>query len=152
MDTPLKPRIARALHQRWEPLYRSRLHYLVMWSTRGRRPVLKPRHADRILKLVPRLCEDRGMELVDIVVGSDHVHVLLGLKPSASVATAIREIKSRSGLELMSDFPELRVWLGGNILWDERYSVETVSPARLQRVQEKLHHLHEGREPMARAS
>ena len=151
MDSHLTPKVARALQQHWEPLYRSRLHYLVMWSTRGRRPVLKPRHADRIRKLVPQVCVDRGMELVDVVVGRDHVHVLMGLRPSQSVASAIREIKSRSGLELMADFPELRVWLGGNILWDERYWVETVSPARLQRVQEKLHDIHEGREPMARA-
>jgi putative transposase len=123
-----------------------------MWSTRGRRPVLKDRHADRLQHMVPRLCEERGIALLDLVVGRDHVHLLFGLKPSQSVATAVREIKSRSGLELLADFPELRVWLGGNILWDERYAVETVSHARLQRIQEKLHHLHGGREPMARAS
>ena len=152
MDTKLTPRVARALQKRWEPLYRSRLHYLVMWGTRGRRPVLKERHVERLQKLLPRLCEDRGMELVDLVVGRDHVHVLFGLKPSHSVSAAVREIKSRSGLELLADYPELRVWLGGNIMWDERYAVETVSPVRLEKVRERLHQIHEGREPMARAS
>lgn len=152
MSTKLAPRITHALEERWEPLYRSRLHYLVMWSTRGRRPVLKDRHAHRLLGLIRQLCEERGIELVDVVVASQHVHVLFGLRPSQSVATAVREIKSRSGLELLGDFPELRVWLGGNLLWDERYSVETVSPTRLQRTRERLHGIHDGREGLARAS
>lgn len=142
MNAKLAPRISTALHERWEPVYRSRLHYLVTWSTRGRRPVLKDRHARKVHELVARLCEERGYELLDVAVGQDHVHTLFGLKPSQSVATAVREIKSRSGLELMADHPELRVWLGGNLLWDERYAVETVSPARLERVQQRLRHLH----------
>lgn len=152
MNTKLAPPITQALQERWEPLYRSRLHYLVTWSTRGRRPVLKPRHAERLHRLIPRLCEDRGIALLDLVVGSDHVHILFGLKPSQSVATAVREIKSRSGFELLADFPELRVWLSGNITWDERYSVTTVSPERLQRTQERLHTAHHRPELLARAS
>ena len=152
MSTKLAPRVTRALQERWEPLYRSRLHYLVMWGTRGRRPVLKERHAHKLRGLIQRLCEERGIALADLVIGGDHVHVLFGLKPSQSVATAVREIKSRSGLELLAGFPELRVWLGGNLLWDERYAVETVSPARLQRIQERMHSVHDGRDGFAQAS
>ena len=151
MNTKLAPKIDTALHERWEPMYRSRLHYLVTWSTRGRKPVLKERHARKLQELVPRLCEERGFELLDAAVGQDHVHVLFGLKPSQSVATAVREIKSRSGLELLASYPELRVWLGGHLLWDERYAVETVSPARLERVQQRLRHLHGPPENLAQA-
>jgi putative transposase len=114
--------------------------------------VLKERHAHKLRGLIQGLCDERGIALADLVVGSDHVHVLFALRPSQSVATAVREIKSRSGLELLAEFPELRVWLRGNLLWDERYAVETVSPARLQRTQERLHDIHDGREGLARAS
>ncbi len=141
-----------ALHRRWEPVYRSRLQYLVTWSTRGRKPVLKERHARRLQELTPRLCEERGFALLGFAVGQDHVHVLIGLRPSQSVATAVRELKSRAGLELLADFPELRVWLGGNLLWDERYAVETVSAARLARIQERLRNVHGSAEPLAQAS
>ena len=151
MNAKLAPRINTALHERWEPVYRSRLHYQVTWSTRGRKPVLKEKHARRLQGLVAKLCDERGYELLDVAVGQDHVHVLFGLKPSQSVASAVREIKSRAGLELLSDHPELRVWLGGNLLWDERYAVETVSPVRLERVQRKLRLLHGAPEPLAQA-
>jgi len=151
VSSKVAPQISAALHERWEPVYRSRLHYLVTWSTRGRKPVLKDRHARKIHELVTRICEERGYELLDLAVGQDHVHTLFGLKPSQSVATAVREIKSRSGLGLMADYPELRVWLGVHLLWDERYAVETVSPARIERVQQRLRHLHGLPESLAEA-
>ena len=133
----------------WVVLFR--LHYLVTWSTRGRKPVLKERHARKVHELVAKVCEDRGYELLDVAVGQDHVHTLFGMKPSQSVATAVREIKSRTGLGLIADHPELRVWLGGHLLWDERYAVETVSPIRLEHIQRKLRHLHGDPESLAQA-
>ena len=151
MNTKVAPEINGALHERWEPVYRSRLHYLVTWSTRGRKPVLKERHARKVHELVAKVCEDRGYELLDVAVGQDHVHTLFGMKPSQSVATAVREIKSRTGLGLIADHPELRVWLGGHLLWDERYAVETVSPIRLEHIQRKLRHLHGDPESLAQA-
>lgn len=152
MNKNMAPRVAEALRRDWEPVYRSRLHYLVSWGTRGRRSVLKERHARRLRESIPRFCEERGIHLLEVAVGLDHVHVLFGLRPSQSVSSVVREVKGRSGMELMSEFPELRVWLGGNLLWDERYSVETVSAARLERIVERLRSVHEPVEPIARAS
>lgn len=142
MEPKLAPPVRRSLMQRWEPLYRSQLHYLVTWSTRGRRPVLKDRHLEAIRSLVRTVCEDRGIELVEVMAGADHVHALFGLKPAQSVASAVRELKGRTSMALMQDYPELRVWLRGNLLWDERYAVETVSPLRVERVRERLQHVH----------
>ncbi len=142
METNLAVPVQQALMQRWEPLYRSQLHYLVTWSTRGRRPVLKDRHIEAIQTLVRSACEDRDFGLVEVVAGHDHVHVLFGLKPAQSVASAVRELKGRTTMSLLRDFPELRVWLRGNLVWDERYAVETVSPLRVDRMRERLSHTH----------
>jgi REP element-mobilizing transposase RayT len=104
--------------------------------------VLKDRHIEAIQALVRSTCEDRGIGLVEVVAGHDHVHVLFGLKPAQSVASAVRELKGRTSMALMQDHPELRVWLRGNLVWDERYAVETVSPLRVERVRERLAHAH----------
>ncbi len=128
--------------KRWEPVYRSQLHYLVMWSTRGRRPVIKERHRQTLAALVPTICEERNVALVELVVAEDHVHLLFGLRPSQSVAAAVREIKGRTALKLFEAHPELRVWIGGNLLWDERYAVETVSPVKVGKVRTRLLALH----------
>lgn len=142
MELDLAPQVKDVLLERWEPVYRSQLHYLVTWSTRGRRPVLKDRHLDALKALIHQTCEDRGFSLVEVVAGQDHVHALFGLRPAQSVASAVREIKGRTTMELMQQFPELRVWLRGNLLWDERYAVETVSPLRLDKTRERLNSTH----------
>ena len=148
----LAPEVREELLGRWEPVFRSQLHYLVTWSTRGRRPVLRERHARAVRELVEQSCAERGIALLECAVASEHVHALIGLSPSQSVATAVREIKGPTGLALLTQFPELRVWLRGNLVWDERYSVETVSGQRLDRVRERLRAIHGGEEPLARAS
>jgi len=142
VDTKLTPPVQHALMKHWEPLYRSQLHYLVTWSTRGRRPVLKDRHIQAIHELIRAACEDRGFALVEVVAGADSVAALFGLKPAQSVASAVRELKGRTTIALLQRFPELRVWLRGNLVWDERYAVETVSPLRVERVRERLLRAH----------
>ncbi len=153
MERVLAPEIEEALRGRWEPVYRSQLHYLVTWSTRGRRPVLRDRHVLALQKLIQQIAQERDMSLVEVAAGADHVHVLFGLRPSQSVASAVRELKGRAGMDLLSQYPELRVWLRGNLVWDERYAVETVSPVRLSAVRSRLRALHNGiAEDLAQAS
>ena len=152
MEDNLAPELKQALHGRWEPVYRSQLHYLVTWSTRGRRPVLKERHARAFQRLIEAMCAERGYGLLDVVAGTDHAHILVALSPSQSVASVVRELKGRSGMALLQDHPELRVWLRGNLVWDERYAVETVSATRLEHVRHRLHTLHGTHEDLAEAS
>jgi putative transposase len=142
VELDLAPQLEQALEKDWEPVYRSQLHYLVTWNTRGRRPVLKDKHIDALQALVRQACDDRDFELVEVVAGQDHVHVLFGLRPAQSVASAVRELKGRTSMTLMQSHPELRVWLRGNLLWDERYTVETVSPLRVDKLRERLMNLH----------
>src|SRR5262249_47918405 len=152
MESTLAPRISPTLRGKWEPVYRSRLHYLVTWSTRGRKPILREKHGETIRRRLTSIGRERTIELCEIAVGSDHVHVLFSLPPSHSAASAVRELKGRLGVELMSDHPELRVWLGGNLAWDEHYAIETVSHARLERVRELLRARHAPDGNLARAS
>lgn len=152
MNQDLAPQVKEALMGRWEPVYRSQLHYLVTWSTRNRRPVLKERHVQALRTLVESICSERGYNLIEVAAAWDHVHVLLALRPTQSVASVVREIKGRVGMTLLSNFPELRVWLRGNLVWDERYAVETVSAARVERVVDRLKAQHAASDHLAQAS
>ena len=152
VDSRLTPEVTESLAVRWEPVYRSQLHYLVTWGTRGRRPVLKNRHVRSLQNLIQKLCAERGYGLLEVAAGDDHVHVLVAIRPSQSIASVVREIKGPAAATLLSEFPELRVWLRGNLVWDERYSVETVSGVRVDRVQNRLRALHGPQDELARAS
>jgi putative transposase len=148
----LAPEIDAALERGWEPVYRSRLHYAITWSTRGRKPVLRAKHVRSLQQLIESTCEERGFGLVDVTVATDHVHLLLALRPSHSVASVVRELKGRTGMALITEHPELRVWLRGNLVWDERYAVETVSAARVEHVRTRLRALHSHDDDLAAAS
>jgi REP element-mobilizing transposase RayT len=147
----LAPEIEASLLRRWEPLQRNQLHYLVTWGTRGRRPVLRERHARALDRAVRTLCTDRGIPLLEICAGNDHVHLLLSLHATRSVASVVRELKGSTAMSLLGAFPELRVWLRSNLLWDERYSVEMVGPPRVEAVRARLRALHHGYEDLAAA-
>ena len=147
----LAPAVQASLLRKWEPVNRTQLHYLVTWSTRGRRPALRERHAQALESSLRQLCLDRGIPLLELSTGSDHVHVLLALKPTQSVASAVRELKGSTGMSLMARFPELRVWLRSNLLWDERYSIELVGQARLVAVRARLRALHSSADDLAAA-
>jgi putative transposase len=151
VEQNLAPDLKESLLGRWEPVYRSQLQYLILWGTRGRRPVLRERHVRALQALVRETCDERGFELLECAASSDRVHLLLGLRPTQSVAAVVREIKGRTGMALLAQFPELRVWLRGNLTWDERYAVETVSAHRLDKVRDRLRALH-AQEDLAAAS
>jgi REP-associated tyrosine transposase len=147
----LAPEVQASLLEQWEPIHRNQLHYLVTWSTRGRRSALRSRHVRALEHELRSICRVRGIPLLEVCSGADHVHVLLGLKPSQSVASVIRELKGRTGMTLLDQYPELRVWLGSNLLWDGRYSIELVSAARLEPVRARLRALHGSHDEMAAA-
>ena len=152
VDYAMTPELKHSLEGRWEPLYRSQLHYLVTWGTRGRKPVLRERHMRSLQELIQGLCDERGHSLLEVATAPDHVHVLFALRPTQSVASIVRELKGVCGPTMLEQYPELRVWLRGNLLWEERYAVETISPTRVDRVRLRLRALHESDDRMARAS
>jgi putative transposase len=153
MNRPtLAPEVHASLAARWQPLVRSRLHYHVSWSTRGRRPLFKDRHVNAIESMVQAICDERGYGLDQVAVGADHVHVLVALRATQSIASVVRELKGRIAPALLAEHPELRVWLRGNLVWDESFAVQTVSAARIERVRSRLKALHGVDESLARAS
>ena len=147
----LAPEVQASLLKQWEPIRRNQLHYLITWSTRGHRPALRDRHVQSLDAELRGICGSRGIPLLEVCAGADHVHVLLGLRATHSVASVVRELKGRTGMSLLARYPELRVWLRSNLMWDERYSVEMVSPTRLESVRARLRVLHGGHEELAAA-
>src|SRR5262245_9300169 len=75
VNDELTPRVHEALNRQWEPVYRSGLHYLVSWSTRGKKPVLRDRHLLKLRELVPAFCEERGIDLLELAAGRERMRL-----------------------------------------------------------------------------
>ncbi|MBI5515554.1 MAG: IS200/IS605 family transposase [Deltaproteobacteria bacterium] len=65
----------------------------LVWATWDRRPILDDARARRVHGLLDRLCIECGCVPFAIGGVEDHVHVLVGLRPSLAVSDLVRSLK-----------------------------------------------------------
>ena len=56
----------------------------------------------------------------------DHVHILVQLPPTVTVAKAVMYFKGGSAKVIRKEFPELKEFLWGDSLWQDGYFTESV--------------------------
>ena len=73
------------------------------------------------------LCEWKGMEVLELSVQKDHVHVVCSIPPKISVLNFMRFLKGKLAIKIFKSYPRLRqkpYW--GNHFWSRGYFVNTV--------------------------
>lgn len=64
--------------------------------------------------------------LSEISIKEDHVHMLIQIRPSESVADVVKVLKGGTSRIIRSEFPELEEFLWGDSFWADGYFAETV--------------------------
>jgi len=92
--------------------------------------------------VVREICEEYGLEITEIEVAEDHIHILVSFSPRRSIGEVVRIIKSISARQLFREFPRLkkRLWTGQ--LWEDGYFARTVGDRMTRQIIEKYikHH------------
>ena len=57
---------------------------------------------------------------------TDHVHILIQIKPSESVAEVVHILKGGTSRVIRKEFPELEEFLWGDSFWADGYFAESV--------------------------
>lgn len=70
-------------------------------------------YAERVIR---KLCKGLDLTVVEMAVGSDHVHLFFKYPPKHSLSHIANVIKGRSSKLIRKRFPELREWCE-NSLW-----------------------------------
>ncbi|MDW7776808.1 MAG: IS200/IS605 family transposase [Methanosarcinales archaeon] len=60
--------------------------------------------------IIRKTCKELGIEIIDISVCSDHVHLFIQYPPKYSVSFIAKRLKGRSSRILRQEFPELKEW------------------------------------------
>jgi hypothetical protein len=68
----------------------------------------------------------------------DHIHVLLGIRPTEAVSDVVRDLKTNSSAAAFATFSRLSEIIKMNVLWAEGYRAESVSPGELARVRQYI--------------
>jgi len=79
-----------------------------VFSTKERRPFLTSAICDRLWPYLGGIARENGMKALAVGGVADHVHVLISLPTTLSVAKAMQLLKGNSSKWLRETFPELR--------------------------------------------
>ena len=110
--------------------------YHVVWCPKYRRKVLVDGVDIRLKELLFQLAEEMRVEILEMEVMPDHVHLLIEVPPSVGVNKAVRHLKGASSRVLRSEYPSLKSRLP--CLWTNSYFVSTVGGAPLSEVKKYI--------------
>lgn len=101
--------------------------YHIVWSPKCRFRILKGNIGKEVQRQIWILSQQLKIQIVELNVQLDHVHLLVKIPPKLSVSEVIGHLKGRTAIRLFSKFPYLRKYkLWGNHFWTKGYCVGTV--------------------------
>ena len=106
-------------HAKWMRKYR------IVFTPKYRRKVICSQIRSDIGELLGRLCECKGIEIIEGRLMPDRVHVLLAAPPKCSVASAMGYLKGKSSLMIFDGHANLKYKFGSRRFWAEGHCVST---------------------------
>ena len=100
--------------------------YHVVWVPKRRRKIIYGRLRQEIVRVLKRLCEYKGIEIVEGKACLDHIHLCLSIPPKYSVAGMIGYLKGKSSMMMFEQFSKLKKNFKGHHFWARGYYVNTV--------------------------
>ena len=104
-------------------------YFHCVFSTKERRPLITPSLQERLWPFLGGIARENKMRALMIGGVADHVHLLLSLPATMSIAKAMQLIKGGSSKWIHETFPEQRLFA-----WQEKYGAFSVSVSQLDSV------------------
>ena len=108
--------------------------YHVVWCPKYRRKVLVDGVDSRLKELIIQICQEIHVDIIEMEIMPDHLHLLIEVDPQFGIHKAIKLIKGRTSRILRQEFPYLTTKLP--TLWTNSYFVSTVGGAPLEKIKE----------------
>ena len=110
--------------------------YHVVWCPKYRRKVLIDGIDVRLKELIEGTCEEYRIDIIEMEIMPDHVHLLIEVDPQFGIHKAVKLIKGRTSHALRQKFNCLRSRLPS--LWTNSYFVSTVGGAPLSVIKQYI--------------
>ena len=122
--------------------------YHIVWTPKYRYKVLSGPLKEFLEDQIKSLCEWNRVEILEMNVQTDHVHVILYVPPKLSISNLMGILKGKTAIKIFKSYPGLKkkpYW--GNHFWSRGYCSSTVGLdeekirkyVKYQERQEKLH-------------
>ena len=100
--------------------------YHIAFSQKYRRRAIYGKLRRDIGRYIRRLCEYKGVEIVEANACVDHIHMLVKIPPKISVSSFMGYLKGKSSLMIFEEHANLKYNYGNRHFWSEDYYVSTV--------------------------
>ena len=110
--------------------------YHVVFCPKYRRKVLVNGVDTRLKELIEETCQEIQVDLLEMEIMPDHVHLLLEVHPQFGIHKAVKTIKGKTSRILRQEYHHLTTKLP--TLWTNSYFVSTVGGAPLEIVKQYI--------------
>ncbi len=107
-------------HTKWE------CKYHIVFAPKYRRQIIYGKIKSEIGKILRKLCEHKGVEIIEAELCQDHIHMLVSIPPKISVSSFMGYLKGKSTLMIFDKFANLKYKYGRRSFWADGYFVSTV--------------------------
>jgi len=118
----------------------SQIYIQVVFAVKGRNCLILPSWEDELYKYITGIVQNKNQKMLAINGVHDHIHFLIGMKPSCCLSDLVREIKKPS-----NKFINEKRFIKYKFEWQEGYGAFSYSHSALDNViayiqRQKEHH------------
>ena len=107
-------------HTKWD------CKYHIVFAPKYRRQIIYGKIKVEIGKILRKLCEQKGVTIIEAEMCKDHVHMLVSIPPKMSISSFMGYIKGKSTLMIFDKYANLKYRYGRRNFWAIGYYVDTV--------------------------
>ena len=109
-----------------------RCQYHIVFAPKYRRQNIYGEIKSDIGFILRRLCDQKGIEIIEANACSDHIHMLISIPPKYSVSQIMGYLKGKSSLMIFDRHANLKYKYGNRHFWARGYYVDTVGRNKKQ--------------------
>ena len=99
--------------------------YHIVFTPKYRRKVIYNQYRNSLREILRRLCEYKGVKIIEGELMADHVHMLVLIPPKISVSSFMGYLKGKSTLMIFERHANLKYKYGNRHFWCRGYYVDT---------------------------
>ena len=107
-------------HSKWN------CKYHIVFAPKYRRQIIYGKIKADIGQILRKLCDHKGVEIIEANACKDHIHMLVSIPPKLSVAQFMGYLKGKSSLMIFDRHANLKYRYGNRQFWCKGYYVDTV--------------------------
>ncbi len=107
-------------HSKWN------CKYHIVFAPKYRRQVIYGNIKADIGQILRKLCDQKGVEIIEANACPDHIHMLVSIPPKISVSSFVGYLKGKSSLMIFDRHANLKYKYGNRHFWCKGFYVDTV--------------------------